>query len=367
MKNQICRRVDSICIFGFVSFCLVVGLGYESRAADRFIENSRIFYTINPTKFGNSGSPFSLDQIASNPMVEVNPSTGTPDPASKEAYINAVFEKIIKNCHASMAKIGTLDTEDVGFYWAQVVGCLVVPYHESKLTHFRKLSDIVNASGESICSLRMNNGQFLSGNSTLFDLFLKTFKAKEVVKECSLNKAGQEYIQLVGSSDAYSTGIMQIAMNWHGPHVMAGGHFNVDETLKYGLEKYLKSMNQLRNKISQYSCLKTNGETDYINLVRSPWSGDYNAGNISKSCRYTIPNDPWAKNDLGFMADLKNVLGNVSLYSEGLSGNELKAFQMIQSSMLYYFNRKSPLPPEITAALKTNRETLMDYVSSLNP
>jgi hypothetical protein len=369
MKNQRWYFEFLAMPFAFGIIGLLCFLSSESRA-DKFIDTSRIFYTINPEEFGASGSPFSLEQISSNPMVDVDPTTGAPDSESKSGYITQVFQRILKNCHETMEKIDTLDTSDVGFYWAQVTGCLVVPYHESKLTHFRKILDLVNENDQSICSLRMNNGQFLSGNKVLFGLFLNAFKEKNVVKECSSYEKGSSYIQLVGSSDSYSTGIMQIAMNWHGPHVMAGAHLSMDETLKYGLEKYLKAMNRLRTKVASYPCLKMNKQVNYVNLIRSPWSGDYNAGNDSKSCRYSNPADPWAQNDKSFMSDLNNFLGTVSLYSDGLTGEDLAIFQIIQSSMLYYQNLVSNTKKAGAATsseLESHRAALMEYVGNINP
>lgn len=329
---------------------------------DNFVSRANMFFTINP-EFGDSGSAFSSAQIKTNPMYEVNTLTDRLDSEKKNAYITTIFRRLLRVCHESMAKLGTIN-EDPNQYWAQVAGCLLVPYHESHLTHFRKVTQLNDDQNESICSIRMNNGQFLSKNAKLYNVFRTYFKGANVVKVCSEYSNNEPHIQLVGSSDAYSSGIMQIAMNWHPQHIGPGGHLNINATLQYGLMKYLTAMKRIRLNSFKYSCLNSGNSISYFNLVRSAWSGDFNGGSDAKACRYMNAKDPWASNDKEFLANfnaLLGVSGQTTLFDEGLTNAaDLKMFRLIQTNMTKIRSQKAA-----QGELASSQSELLKYVEEL--
>lgn len=370
MRNRLAKRVFSefwlgLGGYGLISclfLLLVLLMGFSTKAlADGFVGTSRIFYTLNPS-FGSNDSNFSSSQVEENPMYLFDSQTGDVDFGSKSDYVTDIFRMILQVCHQEMAKLGTLDQSDTGYYWAQVLGCLAVPYHESRLTHFRRVLPLANEDGESICSLRMNNGQFLSSNKKLYEIYQTLFKAKGVIKECSNYNLDSSYIQLVGSGDAYSTGIMQVAMNWHPAHVANGDHLQVEATLRYGLNKYLTAMKRLRLGYKKHSCLVRGNGIDYFNLVRSAWSGDYNSGADVKACRYSNPKDAWAANDNNFLADLKGILdGQRDLFPEALVDPEdLKVLKIISESGSQYLKKSID-----AQQLEGFRQELKKYITEL--
>ena len=324
---------------------------------NEFLVNNKFFYTLSPT--------YSLP--AENPVFHVGD--------TKAEYVKSVFKEILNVCSSFTgltaqdadfnltADQTTLIKNDKNLFWVIMTGCLAIPYHESRLTHFRKVDTLLNPKGKTICSMGMNNGQYLTFNKKLHDLFVSEFQNKGLVTDCSNLIQENEHTQLAGSSDYLSTGMMQVTMNWNKEHIQTGEFLNVRSTLFYGLRKYVRSVVRLYSNFEDHECLVINKQRHYANLVQAAWSGDYNSGNDSKSCRFTDPTDAWAANDDSFKISYDALLSNDNLYKTNLTGDELKTFNLIVSSISLI--NGSTTKSGNTTTLSTNKQKLLSLLKKI--
>lgn len=336
---------------------VLVLVSTPSWAQNKFLGNNKFFYTISPD--------YTLD--SENPVYTV----GT----NKAEYVKQVFKEILSVCN-SFAGMAAGDSElniasdqaliiknDRSLYFTVMTGCLAIPYHESRLTQFRKVDTLLNSKGKTICSIGMNNGQYLAFNKKLHDLFVSEFQDKNLVKECSDLTQENAHYQLAGSSDYLSTGLMQVAMNWNKEHVVSGDFLSVRRTLLYGLLKYVKSVRRLYSNYDTYSCLIQDKGRHYPNLIQAAWSGDFNSGNDRKSCRFKNKDDTWAANDNAFKESFDALMGDENLYKKNLTGNELKVFNLIINSMKKIIDDEKKKGDSVT--LKTNQKKMATWLTLL--
>lgn len=123
--------------------------------------------------------------------------------------------------------------------------------------------------------------------------FVKYLKGGQTpfVVECS-DVANDDVIrQLIRGADGTDIGPVQLSLRWHFDEFIAKKKYlSLDETLKYGLkyihEGFKKIYYDSQAKSNKdYPCIKEGSNISFPKLVRATWSGKYNQGQISKSCR----------------------------------------------------------------------------------
>lgn len=98
--------------------------------------------------------------------------------------------------------------------------------------------------------------------------------------------------KMVRGDYGHGHGMMQIDDRWHFAEIQAGKGWQLGQNLAYALELYFAAW----ERAATASCVS--GSTDWRNRARSSYS-QYNGG-ASKLCRFTNPNDTWARNDIGY-------------------------------------------------------------------
>lgn len=111
------------------------------------------------------------------------------------------------------------------------------------------------------------------------------------VVECS-DVANDDVIrQFIRGADGTDIGPVQLSLRWHFDEFIAKKKYlSLDQTLKYGLsyihEGFKKIYYDSQSKSNKdYPCIKSGTNIDFEKLVRATWSGKYNQGQVSKSCR----------------------------------------------------------------------------------
>lgn len=94
-----------------------------------------------------------------------------------------------------------------------------------------------------------------------------------------------------GGDYGHGHGMFQVDDRWHFPAVLDGRAANIVMNMIYSLEEYFHAW----QKAPSMSCAS---ENDYISRARSAYSA-YNGG-LKRICRWTNPNDRWARNDKGW-------------------------------------------------------------------
>jgi hypothetical protein len=105
-------------------------------------------------------------------------------------------------------------------------------------------------------------------------------------------------LKLMRGDAGHGHGLMQIDDRYHFPAITNGTAWNLVGNLIYAMDILYPDWVRAPSK----TCVKN--EANYIARIRSTWSA-YNGGD-SQICRWTNPNDTWAKNDEGFYRHLTN-------------------------------------------------------------
>lgn len=105
-------------------------------------------------------------------------------------------------------------------------------------------------------------------------------------------------LQFMRGDYGHGHGMMQVDDRWHFAAVNEGKGANLIFNIVYSLEEYYDAWKVAPSK----SCVSS--PTDWYARSRSAYSA-YNGG-ISKICRWTNPNDKWARNDKGFKTKFDN-------------------------------------------------------------
>ncbi|MBB3061758.1 hypothetical protein [Microbulbifer rhizosphaerae] len=105
-------------------------------------------------------------------------------------------------------------------------------------------------------------------------------------------EATDDNIKMVRGDSGHGHGMVQIDDRWHFPKLEEGKGWHIFENIIYGMELFYDAWQDAANA----SCVSS--PSNWRNRARSAYSV-YNGG-ASKICRWTNPNDPWARNDIGY-------------------------------------------------------------------
>jgi hypothetical protein len=94
-----------------------------------------------------------------------------------------------------------------------------------------------------------------------------------------------------GGDYGHGHGIFQVDDRWHFPAVLDGRAANIVMNMVYSLEEYFHAWQTA----PRMSCATSD---DFVSRARSAYSA-YNGG-LKRICRWTNPNDRWARNDKGW-------------------------------------------------------------------
>jgi hypothetical protein len=216
-------------------------------------------------------------------------------------------------------------------YVSFLVGALTVPLHESRLQHYRRLD-----REQGRCVEAMNSGASLAkAGSRAVQLFRSTAKqgAAPIMPDCATFRADEPALQLLGSFDALSTGLMQINYVAHPDYLPNGDFLSIPKTIRRGLEQYMLGFKALVERPDSFDCVKgaRDGEIDYAKVIRGAWSGAYNSGNLKQSCRFTSQTNRWARsNDVPFARELGSVIdAKAGFYARRLGGRAADPYRKI--------------------------------------
>lgn len=327
-------------------------VAFGEGAANGFFAVNKFFYTLSPDVHPQTSNNEAMKKKIEGPIYNV-------DTDNKSEYVTGVFKRLVLAAYEIAAPMREKDPK---LFWSYLTGALIVPFHESRLTQLREHSDLLTPDGKSICSIGMNNGQLLASNKAVYSIFATEMKNKGLVPDCSKLDQKKPHVQIAGSMDILSTGIMQIAMNWHKAHVEKGDHLKVFYTLKYGLDKYFKTVKRIHDNYQKHACLVKAGGRNYEGIVKGAWSGDYNSGNDGQTCRFTNPAHPWAANDVGFKQSFNLVVNGAGkhLYSENLSGAERQIYTLIIQNF-----KSLNANPNSLGTQNDSFNQLKDYISKI--
>lgn len=101
-------------------------------------------------------------------------------------------------------------------------------------------------------------------------------------------------LKMVRGDRGHGHGMVQIDDRWHFPRLEEGKGWHLFENIIYGMELYFDAWQDAETA----PCLSS--PNNWRDRARAAYSV-YNGG-PSKICRWTDPNDPWARNDEGFAA-----------------------------------------------------------------
>lgn len=99
-------------------------------------------------------------------------------------------------------------------------------------------------------------------------------------------------IKMIRGDYGHGHGMVQIDDRWHFPKLEEGKGWHIFENIIYGMELFYSAWESA----ATASCVSS--ATNWRDRSRSAY-GVYNGG-ASKICRWTDPNDYWARNDIGF-------------------------------------------------------------------
>lgn len=105
-------------------------------------------------------------------------------------------------------------------------------------------------------------------------------------------------LKLMRGDFGHGHGLMQVDDRSHFPAINQGIGWNLIANLTYGMDIFYAAWVRAPSQ----SCVGS--ATNYTARIRSAWSA-YNGG-PGKICRWTNPNDPWAKNDQNFLQHMQN-------------------------------------------------------------
>lgn len=100
-----------------------------------------------------------------------------------------------------------------------------------------------------------------------------------------------------GGDYGHGHGLFQVDDRWHFPAVLDGRAANIVMNMVYSLEEYFHAWQTAPS----MNCATTD---DYVARARSAYSA-YNGG-LKRICRWTNPDDRWARNDKGWWSKYQN-------------------------------------------------------------
>ncbi|MBX7231113.1 MAG: hypothetical protein K1X29_03405 [Bdellovibrionales bacterium] len=106
-------------------------------------------------------------------------------------------------------------------------------------------------------------------------------------------------LKMMRGDYGHGHGLMQVDDRAHFNAVTTGLAWNIIGNITYSMDEFYLNW----EKAPSQKCV--NGAKDYESRVRSAWSA-YNGG-PSKLCRWTNPNDKWARNDKNFFNALRSL------------------------------------------------------------
>ncbi|WP_127716979.1 hypothetical protein [Halobacteriovorax sp. HLS] len=109
---------------------------------------------------------------------------------------------------------------------------------------------------------------------------------------------GDTQLMRSGGDYGHGHGLFQVDDRWHFPAVLDGRAANIVMNMVYSLEEYFHAWQTAPST----NCAT---ESDYISRARSAYSA-YNGG-LKRICRWTNPNDRWARNDKGWWSKYQRV------------------------------------------------------------
>ncbi len=282
-----------------------------------------------PVSRDPSGAEFALPQAPDRGFYTLNPELALDGPiqtgADPSSYVNDTFVALIRAAHAEARPY--LDAHDPPAYWAMLVAGIAVPWHESRLQHFRQLSRLGTR-----CSDEMNSGAILRGRGDpnyagFFQKYLRG-GVPPAVLDCSRFSPGDVTNQLVGSSDGISIGLMQMNIRWHvDGYFMPRKYLSVSQTATYGLHYYFSGFNDSYLRWRSLGCLGDGaaGGPNPTALIRAGWA-IFNAGPGS-GCRFAQNNAA----DRAFYENLQEIVNDSAQtpFQMALTGPARAAYMQI--------------------------------------
>ncbi len=246
-------------------------------------------------------------------------------PGQENQYVTEIFRELVRGVHRSIERDFSPSRPA---YWAFLLGALAIPYHESRLIHFRE------ARHQRECNDDIQRGRAQAKDSVLVQkLEQHLLNDKDTVLEpCSqINIGKDKNKQLIASSNYRSLGLFQINMLWHPVFMRERDYLSVVKTIDYGISLYKNGfLGSLFDKPSCVHSFASNREEWSKRLVRASWAGWFNSGKQENACRF----EKMKAEDVKFEADLNELLNtNENSFSEHLSGDELAAFEEIRSNI----------------------------------
>lgn len=115
-------------------------------------------------------------------------------------------------------------------------------------------------------------------------------------------------LKMMRGDHGHGHGLMQVDDRWHFVDVNGGAGWNLMKNILYSMEQYyagwMKSLDA--------PCISS--PLDYRQRAQAAYSA-YNGG-MSKICRWTNPNDKWARNDKGFLEKYEKQLWFTHIQSD---------------------------------------------------
>jgi hypothetical protein len=285
------KKIVESCIASISIFVLLMSCSHaDDQARNKALD--RMTYTINPAI--KLIGPVFRDQS---------------DKIEKSKYASSLVALIIKEADAKARKY--LDAGDTQAYYSFLVLGLTVPLHEGLYIHFR------NVDGD-VCNLAANNAELVKKSGpTNYKIFNQYFKnpARTYFPNCEAMNQKVGVNQMIRGGDGTDLSIMQISIRWHFEDFLTNRKYeSVALTLNYGFNHLLNGFDPVYRNAADYKCLSAawrfndQKKINYINLIKGIWSGKYNSGSISQTCRFADPSSPYKNHDIGFAKNLDKIL-----------------------------------------------------------
>ncbi len=227
----------------------------------------------------------------------------------RQAYGDYFFSILINEAHEQASRY--LKQGDTQGYYAFMLLALTVPLHEGLYVQFRTVD---NTPG--LCQESLNNGTRLQ-NEIAREFFQQTFLEvnshnKEVPYAVSCDQLIEEkrINQLIsGGTDGSDISVMQVNVRWHYDNFLGRGDYrSVERSIRYGLAYLMRGFRPVYANYENYHCLiEDKSDINYEGLIRGTWAGQYNSGNITRTCRFADSSSPYTERDMGFKNNLEKV------------------------------------------------------------
>lgn len=266
----------------------------------------------------------------------------THRPGRDSEYVRRLFGKLIQ---IADKKAQLWREENFDIYQTFLLASLAVPLHESSLMHFTRrdpqkycyfsndvLVDIklaidqlekTKTQGRQV-EIKLNNARYLDRNIKRF--YEALGNGQDLFQSCDELSSLAEVQQLLFSNDYADVGLMMLNSSSHGSFFRAERIFYVDEVIHYGLSYLYDGFEEIALNNLEYPCLVAASDSkDFTyRLIQGAWSGKYNSGNVSKTCRFTDPNNRYHRNDVSFNQKLLSLFEGNSLFHQYLPLNSIE-------------------------------------------